>query len=204
MRKSKADTAETRKRILATASSTFLREGISTTAIADVMVAAGLTQGGFYRHFDSKEQLVAEATTTAFDEIFAALEAGTAGRSPREAVEEIVRLYLYQLLGPDDAPQCPLANLSCELRFGDEQVKLAALEGYSRMVKLIASYLMRLNYTDYVGVAESVVSVMTGAVSISGVAPDPATSEAILVNAQKTVRLILEAAPTSAALTKKK
>jgi TetR/AcrR family transcriptional repressor of nem operon len=48
MRKSKSDTAETRKRIVSTAAQVFLDQGIAATGIADVMAAAGLTQGGFY------------------------------------------------------------------------------------------------------------------------------------------------------------
>jgi TetR/AcrR family transcriptional repressor of nem operon len=69
MRKSKEDAEKTRRRIVTSAAAEFRERGIVATGLNDLMRAAGLTHGGFYRHFDSKEQLVAEAT----DEALAAL-----------------------------------------------------------------------------------------------------------------------------------
>ncbi|RFP15983.1 MULTISPECIES: TetR/AcrR family transcriptional regulator [unclassified Duganella] len=200
MRKSSAEAAETRKRILSTASGMFLRNGISATAIADIMVAAGLTQGGFYRHFQSKEHLVAEASAAAFEQTRALFDAVAAGKPPRVAIELIVRHYLNQHRDTTLGYMCPIANLASELRDADQQIKAVATDGYARLVKLFASYLMRLDYSDYVGVAESMVSVLVGAVSLSRVITDPALAEAILQNAQRTVDLILQNAPTSSSL----
>src|ERR1700753_1722105 len=61
MKKSKAETAKTRQRIVEVASETIRTQGIDATGVAEVMAAAGLTHGGFYRHFESKDQLVAAA-----------------------------------------------------------------------------------------------------------------------------------------------
>src|ERR1700722_12643480 len=80
MKKSKAETAITRKRIVQVAAQEFRRKGIQQTGVADVMAAAGLTQGGFYRHFASKDQLVAEACAASMSDLVqaadAAVEAG--------------------------------------------------------------------------------------------------------------------------------
>ena len=65
MRKSKAETAKTRERILEAASAQFLSHGITEAGLARLMRTAGLTHGGFYRHFASKDQLVAEACSQA-------------------------------------------------------------------------------------------------------------------------------------------
>lgn len=202
MKKSKADTVETRKRILSTASGMFLRNGIAGTAISDVMVAAGLTSGGFYRHFESKEHLLAESNATAFDEVFASFDAAAAGKPPREAFDTLVHAYLHQLQATNPGSLCPLANLSNELRHSDEQVKAVLLAGYARFVKLLASYLMRLDYVDYMGLASSIVATLVGAVSISQLAVDAASAEPILANAQNTVSLLLRAAEKSTALGK--
>jgi TetR/AcrR family transcriptional regulator, transcriptional repressor for nem operon len=67
MKKSKLEAAETRRRIVKTAAAEFRRNGIHATGLSDVMAAAGLTHGGFYRHFDSKDELVAEACAAAME-----------------------------------------------------------------------------------------------------------------------------------------
>src|SRR5689334_5382173 len=78
----------TRERILAAAAAAFRAEGVGAIGVGDVMGRAGLTHGGFYAHFQSKEQLVAEAlryasrqTTGAFD-----LAAASAGERALQAV----------------------------------------------------------------------------------------------------------------------
>ena len=67
MRRSNQEAAETRRRIVKTAAAEFRRHGIAETGLSDVMAVAGLTHGGFYRHFASKDQLVAEACADAVD-----------------------------------------------------------------------------------------------------------------------------------------
>src|ERR1700756_4275704 len=65
MRKSRSETAKTRERIVTAATAEFRQHGIAATGLTDLMKAAGLTHGGFYRHFASKDQLVAEACSAA-------------------------------------------------------------------------------------------------------------------------------------------
>ena len=65
MRKSKQETARTRERIVKATASEFRQHGIVATGLNDLMSAAGLTREGFYRHFASKDQLVAEACAAA-------------------------------------------------------------------------------------------------------------------------------------------
>ncbi|MRW87530.1 TetR family transcriptional regulator [Pseudoduganella sp. FT26W] len=194
VRKSNAEAAETRRRILATASGLFLKNGIAETAIADVMVAAGLTQGGFYRHFESKEHLVAEASSAAFDLILNTFDSVTVGKSPRDAVDLIVHCYLHQHQNPESSVLCPMANLSSEIRNADELIKNVVTEGYHRFVKMFAAYLIRLDYGDYMGIAEAIVAVLVGAVSLSRLTLESDLSSAILDNAKNTVNLILESA----------
>src|SRR5260370_2251262 len=65
MRKSRQEAAKTRERIIASAAAEFREHGIAATGLAAFMKAAGLTHGGFYRHFRSKDHLVAEACAAA-------------------------------------------------------------------------------------------------------------------------------------------
>src|SRR5260370_35504113 len=82
MRKSKAETAKTRERILEAASAQFLSHGITDTGLARLMRAAGLTHGGFYRHFASKDQLVAEACRQAVLSVTPGLKSQIQGGPP--------------------------------------------------------------------------------------------------------------------------
>ena len=73
MRKSKEEAAETRARIIRKASKEFNQHGIAGTGLADVMKSAGLTHGGFYKHFQSKDELVAEALERGLEQSFQAI-----------------------------------------------------------------------------------------------------------------------------------
>jgi TetR/AcrR family transcriptional repressor of nem operon len=170
----------------------FLDQGIAATGIADVMAAAGLTQGGFYRHFDSKEQLIAEANSAAFDELLTMFETKMAGKPPREALDTIVRLYLHQRRGKDPVFLCPLANLGSELQRWNNEVKAGAMDGYQRLVRLVAAQTERLEIRDHQRVADAIVSTIVGAVTLSQLAPDATKAKAMLANAQFVVGVLLQ------------
>src|SRR5262244_1986400 len=108
MRKSRIEAAKTRERIVTAAAAEFRQHGIAATGLADLMKAAGLTHGGFYRHFASKDQLVAEATTAALD---ALLE----GMAAHPTVSAAVAAYLSTRHRDNPASGCPLAALGGEL-----------------------------------------------------------------------------------------
>src|SRR5271156_1404514 len=75
MRKSREEAAQTRKRIVSAAAAEFRRNGVVATGLKELMGAAGLTHGGFYKHFESKDDLVAEATTAAMDDLLEGMAA---------------------------------------------------------------------------------------------------------------------------------
>jgi TetR/AcrR family transcriptional regulator, transcriptional repressor for nem operon len=81
MRVSKQEAARTGERIIAAAAAAeFRREGVAgNRCLSDLMAAAGLTHGGFYRHFESKDELIAEAFGVAIDSIATVFAAPTAG-----------------------------------------------------------------------------------------------------------------------------
>jgi TetR/AcrR family transcriptional repressor of nem operon len=105
MRRSREDTAETRREIVAAASRLFRKNGIAATSIADVMGELGMTVGGFYRHFADKDQLVAEA-------IEQASEASTKTITSEAA---LVRAYLSKEHCDHPERGCPVAALCSEI-----------------------------------------------------------------------------------------
>ncbi len=110
-RRSVAATAETRRRVVRKASEAFRARG-SAVAISDVMKDLGLTNGGFYRHFKSKDDLFAESVALSLAEMADNLAAVAEGADPGDAVGAIVRWYfrLEHLRHPERG--CALATLS--------------------------------------------------------------------------------------------
>jgi TetR/AcrR family transcriptional repressor of nem operon len=188
MRKSRAEAAETRARILSTASKMFLDRGLGAVGMRDVMAGASLTPGGFYRHFRSKDRLIAEASSAALDRAFAMLEGETEGKSQAQAVERIVSVYLGQSQVAEKPYLCPLAMLGAELRHSDPQVRAIAINGYQRIVQLIASHLENRTRRVALAAAGGIVSTLVGAVTLAEIATDPAMASAILSNAKALIR----------------
>ena len=180
MRKSKADTAETRLRIIKAAASEFRRNGIHATGIAEVMAAAGLTQGGFYRHFASKDQLVAEACAEAMSVAVSSTQAVPTEAVGKSALEAIVRNFLSTEHRDSPLQCCPLVGLGIELARADGETRAAASNGFVELVDLIASKYQRISPEAARDRALFMLSAMVGAVTLSRVVEDPALSASIL------------------------
>jgi TetR/AcrR family transcriptional repressor of nem operon len=105
---------DNRARIVEVASGLFRARGIEAVGIADVMKAAGMTQGGFYRHFSSKEGLAAEACTFAFTKAVETwrLVAQDAARDGRDTARAITDHYLAPK--PPDMT-CPMVALAADI-----------------------------------------------------------------------------------------
>src|ERR1700682_3192748 len=109
MRRSKQEAAETRQRIVKAAAAKFRQNGIGGTGLSDLMAAAGLTHGGFYRHFDSKDQLVAEACAAGME-----AEMGGAAACPdfgKGGLKELAASYLSAAHRDNPSEGCLLAGL---------------------------------------------------------------------------------------------
>ena len=105
MKKSKAETAKTRQRILEVASEAIRTKGIEATGVAEIMASAGLTHGGFYRHFNSKEELVTEALAVSRKDYMAGtLQAAEQGS---EAMMKHFQEYVTQGYRDDLGTSCP-------------------------------------------------------------------------------------------------
>ncbi len=188
MRKSRAETSESKARILSTASKMFLDKGLETVGMRDIMAGAGLAPGGFYRHFGSKDRLIAEASHTAFDHAFEMLQSETVGKSPAQAVERIISVYLGQSQVRERPYLCPLAMLGAELRHSDPQVRAVAINGYQRIVQLIANHLTDQTRRGALITASGIVSTLVGAVTLAEIASDSTMASAILRNAKVLIK----------------
>ena len=180
MRKSKQETAATRVRIVTSAASAFRENGISGTGLDDLMAAAGLTHGGFYRHFESKDQVLAEACSVAFDELAERLAATVSGRSDCSGFEALVAEYLSPNHRDNPANGCPFAALGSEIARSNDELRAVATEGFMKLVNVVAGHFKRTRPDLAKQKAVVALSTMIGALTMSRIVTDPDLSTAIL------------------------
>ena len=177
MRKSREEAAQTRRRIVEAASREFREQGIVATGLSDLMKAAGLTHGGFYKHFESKGQLVAEAYAEAVDATLDAMAA-------HPTLESAAAAYLSPGHRDDPASGCPLAAIGSELARTDEKTRAAVTAGVERLVQLLQG---KSKAKDARRKALTAVSTMIGALTLSRVVSDPELSADILSEVEKSL-----------------
>lgn len=178
MRKSRAAAAETRKRIVNAAASEFREKGIVATGLADLMKAAGLTHGGFYKHFASKDQLVGEATAEAMATILGELAACP-------TVGGAIDVYLSTAHRDNPGSGCPLAATGDELSRADAKAREAATDGFRRLVEILAGTGAPVGARRKAQVAAAT---MIGALIMSRVVIDTKLSDEILREARKSLK----------------
>ena len=185
MRKSKQEAAATRARIVRSGASEFRENGISGTGLNDLMAAAGLTHGGFYRHFELKDQVVAEACSVAFAELAERLAAAVSGRSDCSGFEALVAEYLSPRHRDNPADGCPFAALGSEIARSNDELRTAATEGFMKLVDVVAGQFKRTRPDLAKQRAAVAMSTMIGALIMSRIVTDPDMSTAILQQTSK-------------------
>ena len=125
MKVTKEKAAEHRRAIVGAASKLFREKGLEGVGVAEVTAAAGLTHGGFYRHFESKEALFKEACLLAFDEVSSLISRVLNERGGKDLIS---RAYLADER-VDGTPECPVATLAAEVARQGPEVQSAFASG---------------------------------------------------------------------------
>ncbi|BCQ26497.1 TetR family transcriptional regulator [Caballeronia sp. NK8] len=185
MKRSKLETAETRRRIVEIAAGEFRTNGIHATGVADVMAAAGLSHGGFYRHFGSKEHLVAEACEAAIADIIGALEA-----AGKKGFKALIDTYMSASHRDSPASGCPLASMGSELARADESTRAAASRGFDEFVDMLAKRIQSSEEETNRSKAVFALSAMIGALTMSRIIADPEASASLLEDVRQQVAAI--------------
>ncbi|PJI96093.1 TetR family transcriptional regulator [Acidovorax sp. 69] len=137
MKVSKAQAAENRQGILDAAARLYRERGLTGVGVADITRDAGLTHGGLYRHFASKDALVQEACARAFDWSIAPLD----GATPNTTVGERIQSYLSPQHRDSPGTGCPVAALAVDAgRAGGELSEVFA-QGIERNIGRFAQLL---------------------------------------------------------------
>lgn len=176
--------AEVHEKIVKDASRRVRAEGIQGAAVSSVMQDAGLTHGGFYKHFGSKDDLLVESLRQAFREIADRL-ALAAEKSPRgTAWKAIVKAYL----SPEhcDHPDfgCPLAALAPDLARAEAGMKGRIVEAMSEYRDRLLPFMPGRRKADRERTFLTMISTMLGAVALARILPDRAGRAKVLGTAR--------------------
>lgn len=190
MRYDKEHKARTRQRLLDEAASAILVEGPERLGVAALMARLGLTHGGFYAHFRSKEDLVRQAIATSFDKSRAEFEAAAKDRPAAEVLEAYIDRYLSMAHVDREGGGCPLPRLSGDLPRMEEGSRADFAAGMARVTGLVASLLRQTGTAeaDAPDMATSAVAEMAGAVALARASGDRARAEAILASSKRAVK----------------
>jgi AcrR family transcriptional regulator len=180
MRYDKGHKDETRRHILDVASAQFRESGIAAVGLAGIMSEAGLTNGAFYTHFASKEDLVREVLTDALtrreERHKANLESGV-------AVETVIRDYLSTRHRDRAGSGCPTAALVAEIARHPKATRDAFTGKISDIVALMAKQIRQGTAEERRRKAITIYSTMVGALQLARAINDKQLSDEILENA---------------------
>src|SRR5262245_19884713 len=169
MRISKEAAAANRARVLDAAARLFREKGVDGIAVADLMKAAGMTHGGFYNHFDSKEELAAAAFKAAFAAAIARVER-QAGQADARGRDKVFAHYVERYLAHEtrDAPgtSCPMATLGTDAARHGSDLKAEFAEGVRRYIDGFTK-IIPTDGGDRRGQAIAVLSTLIGALTLS-------------------------------------
>ena len=141
MRLTKEKVAENKARVIATAARLFREKGFEGVGVADLMHAAGLTHGGFYNHFESKDALTAETCAWIFENTVAMMESMAAIEDDAEraaAVADYKRRYLSEKARDTPAARCPMVALGTDVSRQPGPVRRVYAAGLRRYLDALA------------------------------------------------------------------
>jgi len=128
---------EHRERVLDTAAELFRSRGIEGITVAEIMEAAGLTHGGFYRHFESKDDLAAQACARAFEQAVGRLVAR------RGNLTRYAESYLTERHRDRPGQGCPIACFAAEIVDSAESVQATYVDGLASYLALLSERMPR-------------------------------------------------------------
>jgi TetR/AcrR family transcriptional repressor of nem operon len=178
MRVSRQQASENRQRIVEAASRLFRQHGFDGVGVDAVMKEAGLTHGGFYGHFASKDALIAEAMAQALD-------ASLSWQADSTRVGELVEAYLSPRHCADRAHGCAVAALGADYARQPGALRRTVAAGVRRQLDRIAGLFRRGTPASRRRRAIAAYAGMVGALTLARAVDDPALADEILAAARE-------------------
>ena len=187
MRYSKEHKQETHARIVRKASVRLREKGAHGIGVADLMKEAGLTHGGFYAHFDSREALVIEAFTYAMDRSIANWRKAAEQIAPEKRLESTIDSYLTSVHRDDPGRGCALPTLGAEIARESPKTRKAFAAKLDQMIEMLADQIPELPRKAARKQAIAALATMMGTLVLSRIAGGGEFSDEVLAAGRETV-----------------
>ena len=174
--------------ILRKAAAAIRQNGPNEVGVKTIMAKAGLTPGGFYAHFESKDDLVAEAIAFMFDERRVTFHEAFEGRTTEEGLIAFIDNYLSERHLRNTASGCPLPLFAADVTRMDGKSRKSYVEGYRRLAGLIEDRLEEMGTASAMLLARSILSEMIGAVATARAAGDKKMAMEVLKASRESIR----------------
>ncbi|GGD92671.1 TetR/AcrR family transcriptional repressor of nem operon [Rhizobium sp. BK591] len=188
MRVSRAQAEANRETVINVASRLFREHGFDGIGLKDLMKGAGLTQGGFYKQFESKDDLVALASGRAMENAIRRWSRVAAGSA--DPFDAVVGMYLSAGHREEKGDGCPLAALGADAARQSEEVRAPFQHGIEAHLQILDELIPASDGTEPYDRAMVILSLMVGAVTISRIMTDRGMSERLLEAASDAVKHI--------------
>ncbi len=176
---SQAQKEKTHNRIVAIASKRFREKGLAGFGIAELMKEAGLTVGGFYKHFDSRDELVAEALSDAFG-VWQHQKEATASSGQPLTFAKLIDDYLSDVHRKNPGAGCAFSALAPDIARSDKRTRALTTDQVKADLELLAGLLPGWDKRAARSKAILTFSALVGAMSLARAVSDEALSREIL------------------------
>jgi len=188
MRVSRIQAEQNRQTVINVASRLFRERGFEGIGLKDLMKGAGLTQGGFYKQFASKEDLAVQASRRAFESASrrwsAAVEA-----NPEDPLGAVLAFYLSMDHCEEKMDGCPIVALGSDAARQSSEVKASFEAGIKAHLEILGRLIGETDGEEPNGKAMAILSTMVGAVVLSRVVNDEGLSKRFLQAAANSVQM---------------
>lgn len=192
MRYDKGQKELTRRRILDVASRRFRGEGVAAVGLAGLMQDAGLTNGAFYAHFDSKEALVQAVLVDALDQRLADMRAAA---ELGASLEDAVRDYLSPAMRDAADVRCPTAALVAEVARYPDAARELFTQKIDRQIEFVASQLPPGEHGARRRLAAALFGMLVGTLQMARAVSDKTMSEQLLAGGIEAALALLRTPP---------
>jgi TetR/AcrR family transcriptional repressor of nem operon len=187
MRVSRTQAAENRQTVINVASRLFRERGFDGIGLKDLMEAAGLTQGAFYKQFASKDDLAAQASKRALESASHRWSTAAA-ENPDDPLGAVIAFYLSAGHREEKMDGCPVVALGSDAARQGTDVRAAFEGGIKTYLEVLGRLIAETDGEDRRGKAMAILSTMVGAVTLSRVVNDPYLAQGFLNTAVEHVR----------------